>query len=339
MNTLTKPSQKQLANIDILNIGLMLFSLFLAIKIPFSSFLIAYAFLGPLHYLTEISWLKQHNFYVKKKSDAFWLIAFAIIISAMALLSEIDSVKKNPWYIQYGNGFVSTLYLLGFALAVGSVVFSERKHLLWFLIAVSAVAVCIYNNNYYMLVFGVLLGTLLHVSLFTFAFVLFGALKNKSTTGYLSLLVYLVCILIIFTIPILKNEYQLGPTEFDIFMKAKFQNLHIALAANMNPTFRMPYDLVSKFALRLQFFIAFSYIYHYLNWFSKVDIIKWHKAPGNTFFYIIIAWIVSVSLYMYDYATGLFALIMLSVIHVFLEFPLNFITFKGIGNMLLKRNK
>ena len=43
--------------IDWLNIGFMVASAAAAYALPFEVFLFAYAVLGPLHYLTEISWL------------------------------------------------------------------------------------------------------------------------------------------------------------------------------------------------------------------------------------------------------------------------------------------
>ena len=29
--------------------------------------------------------------------------------------------------------------------------------------------------------------------------------------------------------------------------------------------------------LKLMMFLSFIYLYHYLNWFSKTTVIKWHK--------------------------------------------------------------
>ena len=46
---------------------------------------------------------------------------------------------------------------------------------------------------------------------------------------------------------------------------------------------------------------------------------------------------ISVALYLYNYRVGLMALYFLSFLHVFLEFPLNWVSFKGIGEELGKR--
>jgi hypothetical protein len=35
----------------------------------------------------------------------------------------------------------------------------------------------------------------------------------------------------------------------------------------------------SKTGVLLMRFIAFAYLYHYLNWFSKTEVIRWHKVP------------------------------------------------------------
>ena len=51
----------------------MFLALVLALKIPFELFLFSYAVLGPLHYLTEINWLKERNYFAKNKK-VFWVM-------------------------------------------------------------------------------------------------------------------------------------------------------------------------------------------------------------------------------------------------------------------------
>jgi hypothetical protein len=80
--------------------------------------------------------------------------------------------------------------------------------------------------------------------------------------------------------------------------------------------------------------IAFAYTYHYLNWFSKTSIIKWHAVPRARATAIVIAWTAAVTLYFVDYGMGLSVLYVLSLLHVLLEFPLNHQTFVGIGSEL-----
>ena len=86
-------------------------------------------------------------------------------------------------------------------------------------------------------------------------------------------------------------------------------------------------------------FVAFAYTYHYLNWFSKTSVIKWHLVPKKTLIATILIWLGSVGVYLYDYNLGIRTLFFLSFLHVFLEFPLNFTTFNGIGKELIMLGK
>jgi len=84
-------------------------------------------------------------------------------------------------------------------------------------------------------------------------------------------------------------------------------------------------------ALSVMSFIAFAYMYHYLNWFSKTSVIQWHNISRTRLGGIVALWLASIGLYMYDYRVGLKWLFFLSFSHVLLEFPLNHITFINIG--------
>jgi hypothetical protein len=75
--------------------------------------------------------------------------------------------------------------------------------------------------------------------------------------------------------------------------------------------------------LSIQSFIAFAYTYHYLNWFSKTGVIGWHRVPRGRLLASVGGWLAAVGLYAYDYLVGLTVLLFLSLLHVFLEFPLN----------------
>jgi hypothetical protein len=86
----------------------------------------------------------------------------------------------------------------------------------------------------------------------------------------------------------------------------------------------------SDFGIKLMQFIAFAYTYHYLNWFSKTSIIQWHKTTKVKICGIILIWIVSVLLYLYNYKTGLYWLYLLSLTHVILEFPLDITSVKSL---------
>ena len=76
---------------------------------------------------------------------------------------------------------------------------------------------------------------------------------------------------------------------------------------------------------------------HCLNWFSKTSIIKWHEVPRSRWIGVVVMWVSSVGLYGYNYELGLYWLLFLSFLHVFLEFPLNWHSFFGIGRELMAR--
>ena len=87
----------------------------------------------------------------------------------------------------------------------------------------------------------------------------------------------------------------------------------------------------STFGIMLMRFIAFAYMYHYLNWFSKTEVIRWHKVPKIRFAAVLLIWLAACGLYAYNYALGLSFLFFLSFTHVLLEFPLNMVSIIGIG--------
>jgi hypothetical protein len=90
----------------------------------------------------------------------------------------------------------------------------------------------------------------------------------------------------------------------------------------------------SKVGVLLQRFIAFAYLYHYLNWFSKTEIIRWHQVPKTRFIAVIVLYIIAITTYIIDYALGLQVLFFLSFCHVLLEFPLNWVSITGIFSEL-----
>ena len=72
--------------IDALNIFLILASLILAFIIPFQLFLFSYAVLGPLHYLTEIKWLREQKFFLNGLDWVRILITITVLVSIPVLV-------------------------------------------------------------------------------------------------------------------------------------------------------------------------------------------------------------------------------------------------------------
>lgn len=171
--------------------------------------------------------------------------------------------------------------------------------------------------------------TLVHVYVFTGMFMLTGALKSRSVSGMLSLVVYVGCTIALFAIarhPV-NNSSDYVLHSYD----TGFRQVHRQLAALMSHGNTATDLYHTPLGIMLTRFIAFAYTYHYLNWFSKTSVIRWHKIPAKHIITIVVIWLLAVALYAYDYRTGFAALYFLGMLHVVLEFPLNFQSFRDIG--------
>src|ERR1700758_3235140 len=146
--------------INATNIALMLFSTIIAFVIPFKLFLFVYAVLGPLHYLTEISWLDKRNYFIAKKIQA-WPYLLVSVLLTISLFNE-------KYILSIVAAVITTIICLSFKIdKIFSIV----------------------------LALSVFLPTIIHVFLFTGIFVLSGAFKTKSVSGFISFGVFIACAL------------------------------------------------------------------------------------------------------------------------------------------------
>jgi hypothetical protein len=397
--------------INYLNIGLMLVTMVLAYYFPFETFLFAYAFLGPLHYLTEISWLHDRQYFTKGKYDFIPLLLIGIALSYAAF------AKDAGFDMEFYNTFVELgLFDKLLVLALfSSLLFAFVKNLPVKIFSILFLFIFISGwfsednkemNQSSTTVFALtsLLPTLIHVYVFTGLFMLFGALKSRSKTGLMTVGAFIILpIILIFFVPVKsktnyisdygKEAYYAGGDGFfytnvsimDHFNLTKVPNLTNkqyldSIVNKKSPSNEMPVaerkrisdslstmlsaDFIvpnqeneyymqpipvnkaipvnpkdfywstvffSTFGIMLMRFIAFAYMYHYLNWFSKTEVIRWHKVPKIRFAAVLLIWLAACGLYAYDYALGLSFLFFLSFTHVLLEFPLNMVSIVGIG--------
>ena len=397
--------------INYLNIGLMLVTMVLAYYFPFETFLFAYAFLGPLHYLTEISWLHDRQYFTKGKYDFIPLLLIGIALSYAAF------AKDAGFDMEFYNTFVELgLFDKLLVLALfSSLLFAFVKNLPVKIFSILFLFIFISGwfsednkemNQSSTTVFALtsLLPTLIHVYVFTGLFMLFGALKSRSKTGLMSVGAFIILpIILIFVVPVKsktnyisaygKEAYYAGGDGFfytnvsimdhfnltktpnltnkqylDSIVNKKSQNNQLpaaerkrisdSLSTMLSADFIVPNQdneyymkpipvnkaipvnpkdfywssvFFSTFGIMLMRFIAFAYMYHYLNWFSKTEVIRWHKVPKIRFAAVLLIWLAACGLYAYDYALGLSFLFFLSFTHVLLEFPLNMVSIVGIG--------
>jgi hypothetical protein len=330
MNFINKKRQTE-NGINYLNIGLMILSAGIAFYLPFHLFLFVYAVLGPLHYLTEISWLEKKNFFIPNKKD----IILYVVISLIIFLSLFKQFEKKI------SPLNTALMITSFVFAFLSVIVKNNIIRFLFITVLFFILVSLKVNGIIilLLIFSVLLPTLIHVYVFTGLFILFGALKSKRLSGFLSLLVFLACSIFFFII-IPPNSSAVSDQVKKLFDDFRIMNQSLLYILNIGEynTHTMSDFLISRndtiynhrIGIAVMRFIAFAYCYHYLNWFSKTSIIKWHNVSKQRMFLIIFLWVISVTLYAVKYKIGFTVLFTLSMLHVFCEFPLNIQTFKGI---------
>lgn len=365
----------------------MIFSLLLAYIIPFELFLFSYAVLGPLHYLTEVSWLHQKNYYIPNQNKKrLWIFPIlAAILTLVLIANEVGKkagFKVDPQISTWGTNIIFFLFAISFVLIIlkktwqkiagfaligiltlsinlnsscitctnpttgveKSICNEDKVATTKFvrnngfdkdgdgMISLGGTDNCVSKNQFpaMVLLFGAYIPTLIHVFFFTMFFMLFGALKNKSKYGYLAVITMIICGITPFIIDPPFINYHIGEHTKEIYNQT-FLTLNRTIFSTFNlGSTELSSIYESNMGIMLTRFIAFAYTYHYLNWFSKTSIIQWHKVPKLNLVVVLILWIVSVGLYAYNYVIGFTALLFLSFIHVFVEFPLNFQSFKGI---------
>ncbi len=335
--------------INYLNIGLMILSCVAAYLFPFELFLFSYAVLGPLHYLTEISWLHERNYFtesgragagvraprrgspapVLNRPNRAWLILVVVTMCVLILgfvTAEILQAPISPkWEITMFYLVLVTAFLV-------TEMRNKTTKVVVFILALASLA--LFSPSRYYIILAFFFVTIIHVFIFTGAFILQGALKSRSPSGILSLVVFVLCAIMFFVYIPETQGHAVGDYVRNSYRSFNALNTELIKLFNLGAGSSTTEVYESKIGLMVMRLIAFAYTYHYLNWFSKTSIIKWHEVPKSRIAMIGIAWFASLGLYAYNYDTGMAILYFLSILHVMLEFPLNHRTFAGIGREL-----
>jgi len=312
-------------DVNWLNVGLMVAACGGAIAAPFHVFLFAYAVLGPLHYLTEISWLHDRQYFTRRNPARRWwlaLVLFTILLVAVAYANSDPSQPIVPPVLGI------TLVYLVFAASAAAIYVRDWRNGVGFLLILACGLFFFsgFRTYAWAVLAANLLTTFVHVFIFTGAFILLGALKSRSRVAVLSLVVFASCAIVAATV----TAPFFAPTERVRQLYRGFELLNKELLV-LSGRPQSVYESVGIGVMRL---IAFAYLYHYLNWFSKTSIIKWHEVPRSRAVGIFGLWLAGGLVYLYDYRLGLGMFYILSMLHVFLEFPLNHQTFVEIGKSL-----
>lgn len=312
----TRRGVLSLDGINHLNSLLMLLSLAVATVLPFELFLFAYAILGPAHYLTQISWLHDRNYFTTGRYDALFLLLLSVPLALRFYFGQ-GGFEGLMWDGLFGGTAL---------VAAAGMVWLKRpfhKLALGTLGVVCTAILCRVDGI--ALFFSLFVPSLVHVYLFTGAFIAYGNLKSRSVSGWISMGIFVMCGLFFFVVELPAS----GPvTEY---IRAAMDRLAV-----------IPREFITLFGMdpnaatftKVMRFIAFAYTYHYLNWFTKTRVIGWGDIPRSRALVIVALWMLSVAVFIIDYRIGVSALFTLSLIHVFFEFPLNHRTFAVIGGAL-----
>lgn len=296
----------------------LLVSVVAAAVAPLQVLILSYAFLGPFHYLTEIAWLRGKQFYFGKGLVSPRV--YALLAIGMSILALVEGLAKRADF---------AFWIVGVLLFLSLTVWVRNPYLL-VMIALAAVGVSFVLRTWVYFI-STMVPTLVHVFFFTLAFMVSGALRDKRTTLLKWLnpgLLAAFPLLLLF----LPMHYS-APSGFWLWAEsASFAAIHAKLAGDLHHTLllssKLFNDPVVAGLLRL---FAFIYLYHYLNWFAKTELLQWHKTSRRGWVGILTLYAASIAIYAWNFRIGLVVSTFLSVLHVLLEFPLNWHTLRFLA--------
>lgn len=297
----------QVMRLDQINLALIVVCVGLAYLLPFELVLLSYAILGPAHYLTQINWLHERRYFVAQSGFLGYgigLTVLAVLVPSMFAAALLAAVVLAILYL--ANVKSSWAILTSAAVLVGYQLFLKELTITNLLLAV-------------------LLPTVIHVYVFTFLFMLLGALKSQSSWGLMAALAMPLAGVLFFAFPpsgLIWNT-QFVQSNSNLFQHVIEQLLQV-LQINSSATL-----IASGMG-----FLSFAYTYHYLNWFSKVELIRWHQVSIKRWVIMALIYFSALGIYFYDYRLGFSVLLFLSLLHVVLEFPLNGSSLRELTRMM-----
>jgi hypothetical protein len=290
---------------DAAHFALMLVAFGLAYVVPFELLVLSYVILGPAHYTTEISWLHDRKYFLRDGGVAAALVLVAI---------GAAWIYNASWF-----GLVIWSALAACAALTAATSAAQRTFLL---LVAAGLAAVMYGHWPALAVVGILIPTVIHVSVFTLVFMTVGAIRSGSLAQALLIALYLLAIGVILVVP--PSASIVIPT-FAEYGRDYFGGVAPALGRLFG---------IGNLGLdvRLGALLGFIYTYHYLNWFIKAELVRWFDMPRARMALVGAVSVASTGLYFYDYALGFTVLLALGMVHVVLEFPLNALTTRQLGD-------
>ena len=281
----------------------------LAHVLPATTWLGAYAVLGPAHYLTEISWLHDRKYFVSR--PRLWMItAFAVLI---IMLIRPHTPEADGTFCALLAGLV--------AAGLGTSLFMTA--LVTVLFAGIGMVGAMFGWGFVQAVV-VLVPTLVHVFAFTTMFMVAGANRTRRPGDWLAVAALALAAGSFLLLP----TADLGEGRFMQTVEKGFPRLLQLLSAPGHGV-----------ASRLVGFLGFAYAYHYVNWFLKTGLLGWHRVSLRRLVLLASAWLVVMFAYTQSSILGLLVSLPLSLGHVLLELPLNMHTARALWSTSFQRNR
>lgn len=276
--------------IDIRRVALIVLTCVVAHFFPYHLLLFSYAVLGPIHYLTQMSWLHDRDYYVRGR----WLAPLFVVLTIFLLLYRSSDL---------------TGILLGAALVTAAAVVIAEDWRWRAAIMISGLLLTLLLAHFGMIVFiAVMLPTLIHVFLFTAVFMWVSAAQERKSGKFLA-----------FAALILGAASFFLPLDTAVAQSSAAREFFGSLVDHMQSVLQ----LSATYEAQLFGFLAFTFTYHYLYWLEKVEITNLRSVPKRRLIWIMIFYCVALIAYAVDYGVGFMLLALPSLLHVLLEFPLN----------------
>ncbi len=306
-----------LKNQHVSNFLALVVSAVAAILAPLQVFIFVYAFVGPLHYLTEIAWLKKKGFYFGDGA-----VSERVYVAVAAVLCVVVSID---FYVHRRL----TGYAVGILMVLSLGALVKKPYVL--ISALVAGYVAKFFVHGLVMFVGTILPTIVHVYVFTMLFMLSGLVRERGRPGlawvrWINWINPFLLLGLPVALAMARWNYP-APGSYWIHAEAGFSSLHGYLVGllghNLHPDATILADPAAAGVLR---FLAFIYLFHYLNWFAKTELLQWHRVSLRSWGWIAALYSVSVGCYLWNFVVGFYLVNFLSMLHVFLEFPLNWRT-------------
>ena len=280
-----------------------------AVIAPLQVFLLAFAILGPIHYLTEIAWLRKNKFYLDQSNLS--VPAYVTMAGIAVVVSQSSSVFRHDlWFWTVGAMLMMSLTVLVKSMRVLALIAG-------FLFAIPLVF------RSWVFVVAAIVPTLVHVFVFTFVFMISGV-RRSTHRSWAAWLNPILMLLIPLLLMLLRIHYA---PPAGIWLKIEditFSTIHATFSRHMHHPMRADSQILDDtFFAGMARVFAFAYLFHYLNWFSKTELLKWHKLSTRSWLTLTGLYVVCILLYTINLRIGLVVAGLLSLLHVFLEFPLD----------------